>query len=163
MFEAQWKNGMLPSIRYNPDAKGHFLDPESWHIHRSPHAPDGVLTSAITQPPIQAAWYVYEHARDRFEAKSFLAWLFPKLVFLHDYLYTYRDPMWTNMNWMLLYHGLRAYRFHDYSEYVKNAIIYLSQRFGFREFYEPDLGTDHGAHDFCWTAALVLDLLSHQT
>jgi hypothetical protein len=30
---------------------------------------------------------------------------------------------------------------------------------GFREYYDPISGDGLGAHDFSWTAALVLDLL----
>jgi len=95
LFKAQWSNGMLPQIVFNPYALGHYFpEPDFWQTERSPHAPAGVLTSGITMPPVHAiaAEKIYENARRRSDVIPFLKGLYPKLIALHEYLYTHRDP-----------------------------------------------------------------------
>ena len=70
----------------------------------------------------------------------------------------WRGPIWININYML-YHGLKRYGLDDYSYKVKNSIIKLTQNYGIYEYYEPETGRGHGASNFSWTAALLLDLL----
>ncbi len=50
LLEAQWQNGMLPHIRYNPAVTEYHPGPEWW-----PDVPvrrPGVITSGISQPPV---------------------------------------------------------------------------------------------------------------
>jgi len=70
----------------------------------------------------------------------------------------WRGPIWINVNY-LLYHGLKAYGFEEYAERVKMSILRLTSEGGIYEYYDPDTGKGHGAKDFSWTAALLLDLL----
>jgi hypothetical protein len=52
LLGAQWTNGMLPHIRYNPNATDYHPGPEWWPgvpVRRA-----GVLTSGISQPPVLA-------------------------------------------------------------------------------------------------------------
>jgi hypothetical protein len=89
LFDAQWPNGMLPQIVFNPDALGdYFPEPDFWQV------PEGRLTSGITMPPMQAiaCLHVIEHAKDHNEALAFAKKLFPRLMASHRYLYNYRDP-----------------------------------------------------------------------
>jgi hypothetical protein len=95
LFEAQWKNGMLPQIVFNEAALGgYFPEPDFWQSERSPHYPEGVQTSGITMPPVHAmaALRIMAHATDCDAALSWLRGLYPKLVALHAYLYRDRDP-----------------------------------------------------------------------
>jgi hypothetical protein len=95
IFAAQWKNGMLPQIVFNPDALGgYFPEPEFWQAERSPHYPEGVLTSGITMPPVQAmaALRVFHFASDKDAARAWLRALFPRLMALQKYFYRDRDP-----------------------------------------------------------------------
>lgn len=95
LFAAQWHNGMLPQIVFNPDSLGHYFpEPDFWQTERSPHAPAGVLTSGITMPPIQAlaALKIYRHARRRSAAVEFLRRVYPRLLAAHACLYRERDP-----------------------------------------------------------------------
>ena len=97
LFSGQWKNGMVPQIVFDPEALGHYFpEPEFWQAQRSPHAPEGVLTSGITMPPVHAiaAEAIYKNARRsaRKSALSFLERIYPKLLALHAYLYRERDP-----------------------------------------------------------------------
>ncbi len=96
LFKAQWKNGMLPQIVFNPSALGgYFPEPDFWQCERSPHYPSGVLTSGITMPPVQAlaARHILQFAGDRDQALNWLAGIYPKMVALHQYFYRERDPL----------------------------------------------------------------------
>lgn len=95
LFGAQWKNGMLPQIVFNRDSLGnYFPEPDFWQTERSPNAPDDCLTSGITMPPIHAAaaLKIYENARDNQAVLPFLRWIYPRLMSMHRYLYTERNP-----------------------------------------------------------------------
>lgn len=94
LFEAQWENGLLPQLVFNPRFTTYFPGPNFWHAEESPDAPEHRETSGVVQPPVHAtaALYVYRHAEDEAGAKEFLAYVFPKLKAWHDYLYRERDP-----------------------------------------------------------------------
>jgi hypothetical protein len=91
LFAGQWADGLLPHIRFAPDAR-YFPGPEFWQTHLSALAPREPQTSGIVQPPVHATavWKVFRHARDGEEAKRFLRELQPKLVAWHEYLYRER-------------------------------------------------------------------------
>ena len=94
LFEAQWKNGLLPQIVFNPRFTNYFPGPNFWHAKESPEAPNHRETSGVIQPPVHAtaALYVYRHAENEAGAKEFLEYTFPKLEAWHGYLYRERDP-----------------------------------------------------------------------
>ena len=94
LFEAQWKNGLLPQIVFNPRFTNYFPGPNFWHANESPDAPNHRQTSGVNQPPVHATavLYVYRHAENEAGAKEFLGYAFPKLKAWHDYLYRERDP-----------------------------------------------------------------------
>jgi hypothetical protein len=91
LFEGQWRNGLLPHIRFTEGAR-YFPGPEFWQTELSPDAPEGPRTSGIVQPPVHATavWQLYCNAIDRDRAEGFLRELMPKLVAWHDYLYRER-------------------------------------------------------------------------
>src|SRR6478672_5460633 len=70
LFAGQWADGLLPHIRFAPEAR-YFPGPEFWQTHLSPLAPRDPETSGIVQPPVHATavWKVFLHARDGDEAK----------------------------------------------------------------------------------------------
>ncbi len=97
LFAAQWANGKVPHIVFNPAVPDdrYFPGAGFWQsAMRSPNAPPDIQTSGITQPPIHArvALEMHRHARDRESSKAFLAWLYPRLVAQHAYLDRDRDP-----------------------------------------------------------------------
>src|SRR4029453_12990834 len=97
LFRAQWANGKVPHIVFNPSVPqdAYFPGPAFWQSSaRSADAPRGVETSGITQPPIhaRAALEMHRHARDTDASKAFLRWLYPRLAAEHEYLATQRDP-----------------------------------------------------------------------
>lgn len=93
LFAAQWSNGLLPHIVFNPQAAGYFPNPEMWGTVGNPRIPAGQLTSGIVQPPVHATavLHIYRYAQDRERARAFLAELFPHLRDWHSYLYRERD------------------------------------------------------------------------
>jgi hypothetical protein len=96
LFAAQWGNGMVPQIVFNPDALGdYFPEPDFWQSERSPHYPKDVLTSGITMPPVHAmaALRVLRHAADGNAAREWLQDLYPRILALHQYFYRDRDPL----------------------------------------------------------------------
>jgi Trehalase len=94
LLDAQWKNGLLPQIVFNPHFGRYFPNTDFWHADESPDAPVHVRTSGIVQPPLHAtaALRVYRHASDGPGARAFLERAFPRLAAWHDYLYRERDP-----------------------------------------------------------------------
>ena len=94
LFDAQWSNGMLPQIVFNPEELGHYFpEPDFWQTERSGNAPAGKLTSGITMPPVHAVAVetIYRHARKPRTVLPFLEAIYPKLLDLHAYLYRERD------------------------------------------------------------------------
>ena len=95
LFDAQWQNGMVPQIVFNPDALGHYFpEPDFWQADRSGMVPQGKLTSGITMPPVHALAVekIYGNARRKSRILPFLKRMYPKLLALHTYLYQERDP-----------------------------------------------------------------------
>jgi len=95
LFRAQWANGMVPQIVFNPDALGHYFpEPDFWQTERSPDSPEGFLTSGITMPPVHAiaVEHIHRHAREKKQILPFLEKIYPKLLASHQYLYRERDP-----------------------------------------------------------------------
>lgn len=102
LFEAQWRNGMVPHIVFNPDAspESYFPDPSRWVVELSPDAPVGIAeTSGLCQPPVHAIavsriWEVAQRHGDALVAdvREQVRALFGKLMAWHRYLVTNRDP-----------------------------------------------------------------------
>jgi len=94
LFNAQWTNGMVPHIVFNPNAPSYFPGSDWWQSQESSiFAPRSVKTSGIIQPPVHAigALKIYENAADREAALSFLRSIFQPLVRWHAYLYEERQ------------------------------------------------------------------------
>jgi hypothetical protein len=78
LFHAQWADGRVPHIVFNPSVgeAAYFPGPAFWQSSaRSAAAPRDVETSGIIQPPIhaRAALEIHRHARDVDASKAFLA------------------------------------------------------------------------------------------
>lgn len=96
LFAAQWTDGMVPHIVFNPAVPPgrYFPGPEFWDAERADGHPGGPATSGITQPPLhaRAALEIYRNAADRDAARAFLERLYDKLTAQHTHLATHRDP-----------------------------------------------------------------------
>ena len=94
LFQGQWKNGMLPHVIFNKLKKtGEFPHRDFWEIPTSKKNPK-IYTSGITQPPIHATAcrMIYENAKDKNKSLKFLKYIYPKLLRMHKYFYSVRDP-----------------------------------------------------------------------
>jgi hypothetical protein len=92
LFEAQWSNGLLPQIVFNPRFRDYFPGPSFWNANESPHAPKDQETSGVVMPPVHATAVLAVYKGSGEEAKEFLQYAFGKLEAWHDYLYRERDP-----------------------------------------------------------------------
>lgn len=94
MFDAQWKNGMIPHIVFNEKEKTYFPAADFYEITHSPNAPNHIGTSGMTQPPVHAisGYYIYKNSEHKSETITFLKNILPKLINFHRYLLTDRDP-----------------------------------------------------------------------
>lgn len=98
LFRAQWKNGLLPHIVFNPNAdESYFPGPKFWKIETSENCPDAAQSSGIVQPPVhaiavEAVWKNAKTDQDRRLAAEHLKEIYGKLRKWHDYLYRERDP-----------------------------------------------------------------------
>lgn len=72
----------------------------------------------------------------------------------------WRGPVWININWMI-YYGLRNYGFYHRAEEIRQGILKLVEKSGFREYFNPFTGEGLGGTNFGWTASLVIDLFSN--
>lgn len=92
LVAGQWHNGMLPNIIFN-NAPEYHRDRNFWRSWVSPHSPDTVATSGITQPPMvaEAVWRVGE-LLPATERRSWYKRMLPPLVRYHSWLYQERDP-----------------------------------------------------------------------
>ena len=90
LLRGQWRDGMIPHIIYDPDASGYFPDPHRWQTRLSAAAPQTVLTSGITQPPMItiAAWECVLRSGDRYFAEE----IYPPLLAYHRWFHRQRDP-----------------------------------------------------------------------
>jgi mannosylglycerate hydrolase MGH1-like protein len=98
LFAAQWADGRVPHIVFNPSVPlgAYFPSPDFWRSSTAgaaAGAPLGPQTSGIVQPPVHAlaAWLVHEAAPDASRRRGFLRRLYPRLAAWHRYLTEQRD------------------------------------------------------------------------
>ena len=96
LFAAQWPDGRVPHIVFDPGVteRDYFPGPTFW-AGGGPATSGGVAatrSSGIVQPPVHAlgAWAVYQRAPGDAAAAE-LDWLYPRLVAQQEYLATARD------------------------------------------------------------------------
>lgn len=102
LFEAQWSDGRVPHIVFDPAVGDYWPGPALWASSATnPAAPRGVATSGLIQPPMHAVavWHVLQVAKD---LRDRVALLYPKLVAWHRYLAERRDPGETGL--LSIYH-----------------------------------------------------------
>lgn len=95
LFKAQWRNGMLPHIAFHRQYDSYFPGPKFWQSHQTTNqAPENLPTSGITQPPLHAmvVWHIYKELPSETEKTAILKEFYPKLLKLHRYLLSARDP-----------------------------------------------------------------------
>jgi hypothetical protein len=95
LFGAQWADGRVPQIVFDPNTPldAYFPGPDFWRSTMHPAAPL-VATSGLIQPPVHAlaGWETYRAAPAEARRRNFLGRLYPRLVAWHDYLLRCRTP-----------------------------------------------------------------------
>ncbi|MEU9455666.1 trehalase family glycosidase [Streptomyces sp. NPDC048277] len=98
LLAAQWADGRIPHIVFNPSVPldAYFPSPDFWRSStagRAAGAPRTVQTSGIVQPPVHAlaAWLVHLADPGLSRARGFLAAVYPRLAAWHRYLLHRRD------------------------------------------------------------------------
>ncbi|HET6589458.1 MAG TPA: trehalase family glycosidase [Candidatus Nitrosocosmicus sp.] len=94
LYDAQWKNGMIPHIVFNEKERTYFPAADFYDIKRSENAPATIGTSGMTQPPVHAisCYYIFINSTDKTRSIEFLKRIYPKLKLFHRFLMTDRDP-----------------------------------------------------------------------
>jgi len=101
LFEAQWGDGRVPHIVFDPDVPDYWPGPDLWGSREISVAPTAVATSGLIQPPMHAiaVWRILAIARaehvgesTRRELVARATALYPKLLAWHRYLVERRDP-----------------------------------------------------------------------
>lgn len=91
LLEGQWKNGMVPFIRFS-DATTYHAGPELWRSDVSPDCPPDVRTTGVSQPPMITEAVVQIGAK--LAPAKRLAWyreMYPALARYHEWWYRDRD------------------------------------------------------------------------
>lgn len=92
LLRGQWKNGMLPHMIFTP-GRAYRRDRNIWRSWVSPFAPEDVMTSGITQPPMIAEAVVQIGERlELVDRRSWYKQVYPALLSYHQWLYAERDP-----------------------------------------------------------------------
>ena len=98
LLAAQWEDGRIPHIVFNPSVPldAYFPSPDFWRSStagRAAGAPRTVQTSGIVQPPVHAlaAWLVHCADPGLSTARGFLTRMYPRLAAWHRYLLHRRD------------------------------------------------------------------------
>nr|WP_086559051.1 hypothetical protein [Streptomyces africanus] len=98
LLAAQWTDGRIPHIVFNPSVPldAYFPSPDFWRSStagRAAGAPRTVQTSGIVQPPVHAlaAWLVHLADPGLSRARGFLTRAYPRLAAWHRYLLHRRD------------------------------------------------------------------------
>ncbi|QQS19715.1 glycoside hydrolase [Candidatus Saccharibacteria bacterium] len=102
VVKGQWSNGMLPNMIFSNEPQ-YRRDRDFWRSWVSPHSPDGVTTSGITQPPMlaEAVWQVGQKL-SLAERRGWYRLMLPHIVSFHEWLYRERDPHGEGL--VLLFH-----------------------------------------------------------
>lgn len=92
LLRGQWHNGMLPNIIFREDPI-YRTDRNLWRSWLSPFAPNDVMTTGITQPPMLAEAVVQVGKKLAWpERRLWYRMMYPGLVAYHEWLYHERDP-----------------------------------------------------------------------
>ncbi|MCC6412544.1 MAG: hypothetical protein IT270_12845 [Saprospiraceae bacterium] len=95
LFRGQWSNGMVPQIVFSVKNVGkYFPGYRFWETQGLPGKPRNTRTSGLTMPAVHGfiLQRLLEQAPDTRAARPFFRRMFDRVMLLHNYLYTLRDP-----------------------------------------------------------------------
>lgn len=71
----------------------------------------------------------------------------------------WQGPAWVNTNWLII-DGLKRYGYKNEASDLSEKTLEMVKKSGFYEYFSPNSARAGGAHNFSWTAALTVDMLS---
>lgn len=90
LLRGQWANGMLPHIIFSNGP--YHREYNLWQSWLNPHAPGGVITSGLTQPPMLAEAVLQVGKQMKLpERRSWYRQMLPHIVRYHQWFYRNRD------------------------------------------------------------------------
>lgn len=93
IVDSQWKNGMLPHIRFVAGEGGYSPGPEVWQVSASCYLGDAFETSGITKPPLIGMMMGLICRQDGTEEMlQRMAQLLGSVVDYYRFLFRERDP-----------------------------------------------------------------------
>lgn len=98
VLDLQWKNGMIPHIRFARGEKGYSPDENEWGVTRDISGIDK-RTSGITQPPIigYVLHKIYQKSKNKNEVLLQMDKFYKKINDYHEFLFRERDPNGENL------------------------------------------------------------------
>lgn len=92
LVRGQWANGMLPNMIFS-NTRQHIGHGNIWRSWLNPNAPDNIITSGITQPPMLAEAVVQVGEKlNKTERHSWYKTMYPIILSYHEWLFRDRDP-----------------------------------------------------------------------
>jgi hypothetical protein len=133
---------------------------------------DFVTHNLIKEPSIAAFMPLYAGSISKERAKKIVAMLEDEQQFGTPYPIPtvpvnskwfdphryWQGPTWVNTNWLII-DGLKRYGYDDHAAALTESTLEMVSQNGFAEYFNPLTGHPHGADNFSWTAALIIDLL----
>lgn len=90
LLRGQWVDGMIPHLIFDPHPR-HRREHNLWQGWLNPHAPNGVITSGLTQPPLLAEAIVRIGQKLKMpERRSWYSGVYPHLLAYHQWFYAER-------------------------------------------------------------------------
>lgn len=142
---------------FGRDPRGGRRGPEDTIISFMPLLDPDLPTAAVDAVVAQLASPSF-HPPDRSE--HFLVPSFDLRSREFDPRRYWRGPVWLNTDW-LLWRGLSQHGRAAPAGDIAASMVGLVRRSGYREYFNPFGGEGYGGADFSWSAALLIDLLSH--
>lgn len=71
-----------------------------------------------------------------------------------DSIFIWRGPTWVIFNWFL-YHLLKGRKYDKAAMNLKETVLKLIKKSGFKEYYNPFTGEGYGAKEFTWSGLIV--------
>jgi glucosylglycerate hydrolase len=107
LFAAQWADGRVPHIVFNPQAADYFPGPELWaSASTNQRAPRQPATSGLIQPPVHALAVLQIQRLARLKHADAITErvrkLYPRVLAWHRYLAAARDPRGEGL--LVIYH-----------------------------------------------------------
>lgn len=136
----------LPKNKLDVLIKKHLLNPEEfWTNYPVPSvARDEVFYSPLEFPEYKT------NVQNKILNRAYL-------TFYKELKMLWRGPTWIATNWFIV-KGLRKHKKNAEADEIVNRMVEMIDKWGFREYYNPETGQGYRRENFGWST-LIVDLL----